>query len=229
MIDADDGNEPETVRIGSREVRVWPTGQRVQSFIHPQILVTSFADAEALHGRLIARIHELERNRRLASRPVAAFGGTKVYHLHEWDCPEADLLNARALALSQQLIGEEGAVIDLSWANVYRHGDYALPHSHERTAASLVYSVDPGDGDPADQFAGQLMFVDPRVDACCGIRRGSVTTPQMPLMTPGTMVLFPSPFVHCVNPYMGTRPRITLAWNIDKDMIPGSPLADFRD
>src|SRR5215470_1267658 len=103
MIDADDGNDPETVQIGSREVRVWPAGQRVQSFIHPQILVTSFADAEALHGRLIARIHELERNRRLASRPVAAFGGTKVYHLHEWDCPEADLLNARALAHSQHL------------------------------------------------------------------------------------------------------------------------------
>jgi hypothetical protein len=73
------------------------------------------------------------------------------------------------------------------------------------------------------------MFVDPRVDACCGIRPGSVTTPQLPLMAPGTMILFPSPFVHCVNPYRGRRPRITLAWNIDRDVIPGSPLAGLRD
>ena len=39
---------------------------------------------------------------------------------------------------------------------------------------------------------------------------------------------FPNPFVHCVNPYRGRRPRITLAWNIDRDVIPGSPLAGLR-
>jgi len=87
----------------------------------------------------------------------------------------------------------------------------------------------PGDGEATDSYAGQLMFVDPRVDACCGIRLGSVTTPQLPLMAPGTMILFPSPFVHCVNPYRGRRLRITLAWDRDRDAIPGSPLADLRD
>jgi hypothetical protein len=219
----------DTVRIGSAEIPVWPAGQRVQSAIHPEILITFFADAEAIRGGLVARIHALERDRRFASAPVAAFGGTKVYHLDRWDCPEAELLDARALAFSQQLLKSDMAVIDLSWANIYRSGDYSLPHSHERTAASIVYSVDPGDDDGADQYGGRLMFVDPRVDACCGIRRGSVTTPQLPLMAPGTMILFPSPFVHCVNPYRGRRPRITLAWNIDRDMIPGSPLAGLRD
>ncbi|HUL08917.1 MAG TPA: putative 2OG-Fe(II) oxygenase [Candidatus Acidoferrum sp.] len=220
--------DADTVRIGSAEIAVWPAGQRVQSAIHPDILITFFADAEAIRGGLVARIHELERDRRFASAPVAAFGGTKVYHLDRWDCPEAELLDARALAFSQQLLKSDSAVIDLSWANIYRDGDYSLPHSHERTAASIVYSVDPGDDDGADQYAGRLMFVDPRVDACCGIRRGSVTTPQLPLMAPGTMILFPSPFVHCVNPYRGRRPRITLAWNIDRDVIPGSPLAGLR-
>jgi hypothetical protein len=35
--------------------------------------------------------------------------------------------------------------------------------------------------------------------------------------------------VHSVNPYTGTRPRITVAWNIDKDVIPGSPLPPAKD
>jgi hypothetical protein len=221
--------EADAVRIGSSDVPVWPAGQKVQSAIHPEILFTFFADADLVHGGLVARIRELERDRRFASAPVQAFGGTKIYHVDRWDCAEADLLNARALAFSQHLLRSDSAVIDLSWANISGNGDYSLPHSHERTAASLVYSVDPGDGDPRDQFGGHLMFVDPRVDACCGIRRGSVTTPQIPFMTAGTMILFPSPFVHCVNPYHGGRPRITLAWNIDRDLIPGSPLAGLRD
>lgn len=219
----------DTVRIGPSEIPVWPADQRVRTAIHPEILITFFADAETIRAGLVARIHELERDRRFASGHVPAYGGTKVYHLDRWDCPEAELLDARALAFSQHLLKSDSAVIDLSWANVYRNGDYSLPHSHERTAASIVYSVDPGDGDVTDRYAGQLMFIDPRVEACCGIRSGSVTTPQLPLMPPGTMILFPSPFVHCVNPYRGRRPRITLAWNIDRDMIPGSPLAGLRD
>lgn len=229
MAETADLTESDSVRIGSRDFAIWPAGQKVHCLDHPEILVTAFADADAIHGGLIARIHALERDRRFASRHVPAYGGTKVYHLDRWDVPEADLLNARALTLSQQLLKCDCAVIDLSWANIYTRGDYAMPHSHERTTASVVYSVDPGDGDPGDRFAGQLMFVDPRVDSCCAIRRGSVTTPQIPIMTVGTMIVFPSPFVHFVNPYQGTRPRITLAWNIDRDMIPGSPLEGFRD
>lgn len=220
--------EEDSISIEGRDVPVWPAGQKVESFAHPEILVTFFADAAAFHERLVARIRALEQDRRLASAPVRAFGGTKIYHLDQWESPEADLLDARALAFSQLLMKSDSAVIDLSWANVYRSGDYAMPHSHERTTASLVYSVDPGDPDPTDQFGGQLMFIDPRIDSCCGVRGGAVTTPQMPFMTPGTMILFPSPFVHCVNPYHGNRPRITLAWNIDKDVVPGSPLADFQ-
>lgn len=221
--------EADAVTVGSTALPIWPTGQQVRPVIHPDIFVTFFADAETTRDGLIRRIHELERDPRLAAAPVPAFGGTKVYHLERWDCPEAELLEARALVFSQHLLQGDSAVVDLSWANVYRNGDYAMPHSHERTAASVVYSVDPGDADSGpDFYAGQLMFVDPRVEACCGIRPGSVTTPQLPLMAPGTMILFPSPFVHCVNPYRGRRPRITLAWNIDRDVIPGSPLAGLR-
>jgi len=34
------------------------------------------------------------------------------------------------------------------------------------------------------------------------------------------MILFPSPFVHCVNPYSRPPARITPGWNLDRDVIP---------
>ena len=37
-----------------------------------------------------------------------------------------------------------------------------------------------------------------------------------------TMLLFASAYVHGVNPYFGTRPRVTLSWNITRQRLPGS-------
>jgi len=216
--------ENESVRIGAREFPIWPAGQAVRPLGHRTIGITTFADAAEIHAALIERIHALEGDSRFASRYFRAAGGTKVYHLDRWESPEAELLNARALHMSQLLLGSETAAIDLSWANVYRHGDYAMAHSHERTAASVVYSVDVGDDDPMDPLSGKLALVDPRVEACCQVRKDSVTNPLMPRMEPGAMIVFPSALVHSVNPYTGHRPRITLAWNIDKDVIPGAAL-----
>ena len=216
--------ENDSVTIGGRDFPVWPSGQEVRPLGHRTIGLTSFADASGIHPSLIERIHALEGDQRFASRYFRAAGGTKVYHLDRWESPAADLLNARALHMSQLLLGSEMAAIDLSWANVYRHGDYAMAHSHERTAASVVYCVDAGDEDPMDPLSGKLALVDPRVEACCQKRKDSVTNPLMPRMEPGSMIVFPSALVHSVNPYTGHRPRITIAWNIDKDVIPGQAL-----
>jgi hypothetical protein len=43
----------------------------------------------------------------------------------------------------------------------------------------------------------------------------------MPGLRAGTMIIFPGQAVHCVNPYAGTRPRITLSWNINTMAVPG--------
>ncbi len=214
----------DSVVIGTREYPVWPAGQEVRPLGHRTIGLTTFADAAEFHPGLVARINALQSDPRFANRYFRAAGGIKIYHLDRWESPEADLLNARALHASQLLLGSDTAAIDLSWANVSRHGDYALAHSHERTAVSIVYCVDPGDDDPMDPLSGKLAIVDPRVEACCQTRKEAMTNPLMPRMGPGTMVVFPSVLVHSVNPYTGTRPRITVAWNIDKDVIPGSAL-----
>jgi Putative 2OG-Fe(II) oxygenase len=51
-----------------------------------------------------------------------------------------------------------------------------------------------------------------------------MTRPFLPDMVPGTMLMFPSPLVHGVNPYPGARPRITLSWNLSPVKPPGEAL-----
>jgi hypothetical protein len=216
--------DSDSVVIGQREYAVWPAGQEVRSVGHRTIGVTTFADAPLIHPALVSCVRALETDVRFAARFYRASGGVKIYHLDRWESAEADLLNARALHMVQMLLGSEMAVIDLSWANVSRRGDYALAHSNERTAVTIVYCIDPGDDDPMDPLSGKLAIVDSRVEVCCPVRKDSVTNPLMPRMVPGTMLAFPSALVHCVNPYSGERPCITLTWTIDKDVIPGSPL-----
>jgi hypothetical protein len=126
--------------------------------------------------------------------------------------------------LFRKVLECEHAVVDLSWANVYRNGDYCLPHSHLRSTASVVYCLDPGDEDPDDSQSGRFCFVDPRLRNCCQDQEGCMTAPFFPGMAAGTMLIFPSQLVHTVNPYAGMRPRITLSWNINKHALPGSAL-----
>jgi hypothetical protein len=214
----------DSVVIGQREYAVWPSGQEVRSVGHRTIGVTTFADGPELNPALAARVRALESDVRFAARFYRAAGGVKIHHLDRWESAEAELLNARALHMAQMLLGGETAVIDLSWANLFRRGDYTMAHSNERTAVTIVYCVDPGDDDPMDPLSGKLAIVDPRVEVCCAVRKDSVTNPLMPRMAPGTMLAFPSALVHCTNPYSGERPCITLTWTIDKDVIPGSPV-----
>jgi hypothetical protein len=43
------------------------------------------------------------------------------------------------------------------------------------------------------------------------------------------MIVFPSTVVHFATPYRGgTRPRITLSWNINKAPLPDRPADDER-
>ncbi len=205
---------------------IWPEGQTLTAKGDRRILITEFADADAYHPQLTRRILELEQDERFSHALMRAGGGRKIYHLGEWNCPEAELLNARAIEVFKRTSKTDAAVIDLSWASVYRRGDYLMPHSHVRAKASLVYFLDAGDEDPDDPLAGRFCFVDPRLQACCPHVPHCLTSPMIPAGTPGTMMIFPSQVVHAVNPYSGARPRITLSWNIDERAIPGSPLTE---
>ena len=107
--------------------------------------------------------------------------------------------------------------------SIYHDGDHCMPHSHLRSDVSVVYMLDTGDEDPDDKLSARLCFADPRIDACCPDEPGRVTRHVIPVMTPGTMLIFSSDYLHSVNPYRGQRPRITLSWNITLERLPGRP------
>lgn len=204
---------------------VWPQGQRLQSRAGDRTLIaTRFEDTETYHPALIARVLELAGGSPLTRQYIRAFGGVKVERPAAWNSAEAALVGARAAALLREGMGISGIEPFESWANVYRRGDYSMPHSHPRAAASILYMLDPGDADPADPLSGQFAVLDPRYRDCCQDQPNYLTNPIMPKLLPGSMLLFPGWLVHGVNPYTGTRPRITLTWNFPGPEI-GRPRA----
>lgn len=212
------------IELADRRIAVWPDGQKITTRGDPAVLGTCFADAELYHARLtdaiLAAAYDPDRKRRY----FRASGGTKIYHLERWGVPEVDLACARARELFCRAVKAEQAVTDLSWANIYQRGDYAMAHSHERADASIVYFVDLGDSDPRDPLAGRFAFVDPRIQRCAGAESPRVIAPLLPKIVVGDMLVFPAAMVHSVNPYAGRRPRITLAWNMAKEAKAGDPL-----
>ncbi len=211
-------------RSGPVPSPVWPPGQTWQTLPgRPPVLLAHFTDTAAYHAGLIARIQALENDEEMSKRYVRVVSGTKVHHLDRWNSPEADFINQRAIEFFKRALRLKAACVDLSWATVYRTGDYTAPHSHLRAQASIVYCVDPGDDPRPDTPDGKLCFVDPRYTTCCNLEPNRMTYIVIPDMRAGSMVLFPAELVHCVNPYAGKRPRITLSWNISQNPVPGSP------
>lgn len=213
-----------TVNIRGKEIPVWPEGQEVSRLEGSLVLVTRFADVPDYHPELIRKTLEQESNSRYKANYAQGGCGTKIFHLDRWQSAEAELIHLRAMALFSEMFECPEPVVDVSMANIYRDGDFCMPHSHTRTPASLVYSVTCGDPDPENPISGELCFVDPRMKQCCRTEEGRMTSPLVPDMQPGTLVLFPSRIVHCVAPYTGKSPRITLAWNIDARPIPGEAI-----
>lgn len=206
---------------------VWPADQRVEKLGHDSILITRFADTAAYHPRLIGRLLEAESDPDWARR-YAGCGGVKIHSLDRLKIREADLIDARARFLFRLVSGAPDAVVDISWANIYRQNDYCMPHSHIRAMASVVYIVDEGEPNDQDPVAGRFCFVDPRLDVCCKPKPQYMTAPLYPEMPAGTMIIFPSQLVHYVNPYTGRRPRISLSWNISDTAIPGQPMTGME-
>ncbi len=216
------------MRLGESRLAVWPDGQEIKPRGDRYIFGTRFADIDAYHRRLREHILGLE-NDTTHSRWLFRGGcGRKVHDIDRWGCPEADLIHARARALFCRALGVEQSVVDSCWANITQPGDYCMPHSHSRASGSIVYSLDPGDTDPDHELSGQLCFVDPRIESCCQIEPGCMTTLYTPGMPPGSMILFPGKYVHCVAPYTGHRPRLTLSWNINTQALPPGLYDDLR-
>jgi len=203
---------------------VWPEGQEILQ-IDPAIAMTRFEDLLPFHDGLIDYLIAREGEKRAqGAKQTEAAGGIKIHHIDSWRVPGARLLDQRAQALYRQIVGQTTSAVDLSWGNVYRAGDYILPHAHRRSQGSVVYMLSIGDHDEEDQLSGRFGFADPRLPMCCQDTAEIMTTPHFPQLRPGSMIIFPSTVVHFATPYRGeTRPRITLSWNLNKTPLPSRP------
>lgn len=210
------------VNIGDRAVPVWPDGQSFDT-LGGVLHSTRFTDTDLYHPRLKDFILEKVRQASGTKRHGPSACGTKVHHPGSWGCAEATLLQERALEFFRRALKYATAVVDHGWANVYRDGDYCMPHSHTRATASLVYFLDPGDADATDPESGRFSIRDPRFALCCPLEEGCLTNSIYCDMSPGSLVMFPGLTVHAVNPYRGDRPRITLSFNVNENAIAGSP------
>lgn len=217
----------DTMHSLEEEPPVWPEGQQILR-IDPAIAMTQFDDMRPFHAGLIDYLAQREGEKRTESaKQTGAAGGTKIYHIDSWTVPGARLLDQRAQALYREIVGQPTSAVDLSWGNVYRAGDYILPHAHRRSQGSVVYMLTMGDRDEIDPLSGRFGFADPRLPMCCQDDAEIMTTPHFPQLKPGAMIIFPSTAVHFATPYRGTSlPRITLSWNINKTPLAERPADD---
>ena len=200
------------INVRGKNIKIWPAELEVIEITDcPMTYHTTFTDTEKYHDKLIERILELEKDEKHTHN--FEIGGNKVRYVHEWGTAESKLINARATAFFCQAVGRNNAVITASWASVSRKNEYLAGHSHNDCIASLVYMLTPGNAKTDNFLDGRFAITDPRVPGCCSVEEERVTREVSPDMKEGSMILFPSQFVHHVHPYTGDEPRITLAWN----------------
>ena len=107
-----------------------------------------------------------------------------------------------------------------AWANVNREGEFNRMHTHPGATWSGTYYVDPGDPPPDAESGTPLHLFDP-----CEGRGNSffpplVSTHLLIRPEPGLMVLFPSYLPHMVYPHRGSRPRVSIAFNLRREPYP---------
>jgi hypothetical protein len=210
-----------TVLVEGTELAVWPPGQVIRATPIQLTAQVDFHDHDRYAEKLSAAVLEKERDARFADWIFKGGCGKKVRDIHAWGAPEATLIHARALALCGKVLGGRTVYVDSCWASIYRDGDYCMPHSHLRAVASVLYMLDPGELCPDDALAGRFSFCDPRIPQCCPQEAGRMTHAFMPDLNAGSMLFFSADYVHSVNPYRGSRARITLSWNVALEPLAG--------
>ena len=106
-----------------------------------------------------------------------------------------------------------------AWGIVMNQGDYSTQHHHADAHWSAVWYADAGDESPPEHpDAGCISFSDPR---------GAITPfpamnlrPSLLNVRPktGMLIVFPGFMSHTVYPYLGTRPRISVASNFRMEL-----------
>lgn len=153
-----------------------------------------------------------------SSRDLLSWGGVRAAEV-------AEMARAVATHMTRDRSGE--AVRPdwtlTAWANVNRPGDSNFSHYHPGAFWSGTYYVDDGGRSGDEPTEGVFEMLDPRGSAPAmlspslayagegGIAAGITETIEP---RPGLLFLFPSWLHHQVRPHKGSRPRISVAFNL---------------
>ncbi len=174
-----------------------------------------------------ARLREIVLQRE--KQQGASIGASNIGGWHsspdlmEWDFPEIKLLIQALLETGAELTrtltpaGFDGEVrvsfYGGCWANVLRHGGYNRIHNHPGAVWSGCYYVSCGETVAEPPANGWIEFQDPRPGNIHGGKER--VEPEE-----GLLLIFPSWLNHFVNPFMGGGERISIAFNLDAELVP---------
>ncbi|WP_395374185.1 putative 2OG-Fe(II) oxygenase [Marinicella sp. W31] len=191
-------------------------------------------DAQTLCDHLHALIvSHMEEKNRIEKPPQSAHPDLfeSNFDFLNWPQPEVQQLKSMMLKYLfgflqevNQFSREQMAQLRFrfeSWFHVARNGGYFQTHTHPNHAWSMVFCVNPGDEQPANDFeAGKMLLMDPRLNAAMYLdpankdmkREYSFNGLKLHYKK-GTILIFPSYLQHSVEPYRGEESRITVAAN----------------
>lgn len=148
--------------------------------------------------------------------------------LLEWAEPEIKTLETEIMAAGRDMTtsmlppGIEGdadvKVFGGCWANVMRNGGYNKIHNHPGAVWSGCYYVCTGKPAPQPDFNGWIEFQDPRPGNIHGGKER--ICPEA-----GLLLLWPAWLNHFVNPFSGEGERISIAFNLDAEVVAAKPAA----
>ncbi len=192
------------------------------------VAMTELPNPERLNAALAEAIKA-----RQASRPSTRHsnlgGWQSSWDFEDWAGAAGRELIATAKRFALELTSDrQGRPVRLewqanSWANVNGPGHGNEFHTHPGAFWSGSYYVDVGDIGSRPDVGGELEFQDPRGVAPAmyapnlAIRMpGALSMGGSETIAPraGMLLLFPSWLSHAVRPYHGTRPRISVAFNL---------------
>jgi len=189
---------------------VWSDAAELNAELVPRILAQEQASAGAAHtneGGWHSQIGRLEF--------CGEAGRRLVRHMFEM----ADEATRRLLEHCQLPPRSERWTLE-AWANVNRSGHFNRTHTHAGATWSGTYYVDAGDPPPGNPYGTPIHFFDP-----CQGRSNTFMPLTVPISVlirpePGLMILFPSYLPHMVYPHQGSRPRLSIAFNLRREPFP---------
>ena len=191
---------------------VWPDGPQMNLMLRERILAHQKA-TPGLKRTNVGGWHS--ENGRLEF--LGATGEQLVRHMIEMG-DEATRLSLNVTDLAQ-VGGPFTWALD-AWVNINDEGDFNRVHTHPGSTWSGTYYVDAGDPPKEAPQGTPIHLYDP-----CQGRANQFLPPLAPTSyliapEPGLMILFPSYVPHMVFAHRGSRPRISIAFNLRREPFP---------